>query len=112
MEFVPKSIRLQKLCNKAFAILPTKLKCIPECYKIHKLYSGYICFPLFDYILNPNKTHKIYDMFLYMLFNRILLWWICYSKNDEAVDNFLEALKPIPDWFVTSEMIKKLYTAL
>ena len=73
LEFVPKSIRLQKLCNKAFAILPTKLKCIPECYKIHKLYSGYICFPLFDYILNPNKTHKIYDMFLYMLFNRILL---------------------------------------
>ena len=31
---------------------------------------------------------------------------------DEAVDDSLAALKLIPDWFVTSKMIKKLYTAL
>ena len=31
---------------------------------------------------------------------------------DKAVDDFLAALKLIPDWFVTSKMIKKLYTAL
>ena len=30
---------------------------------------------------------------------------------DEAVDDSLPALKLIPDWFVTSKMIKKLYTA-
>ena len=29
-----------------------------------------------------------------------------------AVDNCLAALKFIPDWFVTSKMIKKLLTAL
>ena len=32
--------------------------------------------------------------------------------RDEAVDDSLPALKLIPDWFVTSKMIKKLYTAL
>ena len=30
---------------------------------------------------------------------------------DEAVDNSLAALKFIPDWFVTSKIIKKIYTA-
>ena len=31
---------------------------------------------------------------------------------DEAVDDSVAALKLIPDWFVTSKMIKKLFTAL
>ena len=31
---------------------------------------------------------------------------------DEAVDDCLAALKFIPDWFVTSKMIKKLFVAL
>ena len=31
---------------------------------------------------------------------------------DEAVDDCLVAIKFVPDWFVTSEMIKKLFTAL
>ena len=33
---------------------------------------------------------------------------MCY----EAVDDCLGAFKFIPDWFVTSKMIKKLLTAL
>ena len=31
---------------------------------------------------------------------------------DEAIDDSLAALKLIPDWFVTSKMVKKLFTAL
>ena len=31
---------------------------------------------------------------------------------DEAVGDSLEASKLIPDWFVTSKMIKELFTAL
>ena len=31
---------------------------------------------------------------------------------DEAVDDFLPALKFVLDWFVTSKMIKKLHNAL
>ena len=30
---------------------------------------------------------------------------------DKAVDNSLAALKLVPDWFVTSKIIKKLFTA-
>ena len=32
--------------------------------------------------------------------------------HDEAVDDSLAALKPITDWFVTSKMIKELFTGL
>ena len=31
---------------------------------------------------------------------------------NEAVDGSLAALKLVPDWFVTSKMIKNLFTAL
>ena len=31
---------------------------------------------------------------------------------DETVDDFLPTLYFVPDWFVTSKMIKKLFTAL
>ena len=31
---------------------------------------------------------------------------------DKAVDDSLAVLKIIPDWFVTSKMIKKLYISL
>ena len=31
---------------------------------------------------------------------------------DKAVDDFLPALKFVPDWFVSSKMIKKLHDAL
>ena len=47
-------------------------------------------------------------------------FWIVYRRDkfktqricDKAVDDSLAAMKLIPDWFVTSKMIKKLYTAL
>ena len=31
---------------------------------------------------------------------------------NKAIDDFLPALKCVPDWFVTNKMIKKLLTAL
>ena len=31
---------------------------------------------------------------------------------DKVVDDLLPALKFVPDWFATSKMIKKFYTAL
>ena len=30
---------------------------------------------------------------------------------DKAADNFLPTLKFLPDWFITSKMIKKLFNA-
>ena len=42
-------------------------------------------------------------------FNFILPWSIYDSR---AADDSLAALKLIPDWFITSKMIKNLLTAL
>ena len=38
--------------------------------------------------------------------------YITQKMCDEAVDDSLATLKLIPDWFITSKMIKKLFTAL
>ena len=38
--------------------------------------------------------------------------YVTQKMCDEAVDDSLAILKLIPDWFVTSKMIKKLFTAL
>ena len=38
--------------------------------------------------------------------------YITQKMCDEAVDDSLATLKLIPDWYVTSKMIKKLFTAL
>ena len=35
-----------------------------------------------------------------------------HQMRDKAVDSCLAALKFVPDWFVGSKMIKKLFTAL
>ena len=34
------------------------------------------------------------------------------EMSDKAVDSFLLTLKFVPDWFVTSRIIKKLYNSL
>ena len=52
------------------------------------------------------------------LFLKIILIVYCPDKYktqrmcDESVDDSLAALKLIPDWFVISKMIQKLYAAL
>ena len=38
--------------------------------------------------------------------------YITQKMCDEAIDHFLATLKLDLDWFVTSKMIKKLFTAL
>ena len=38
--------------------------------------------------------------------------YITLKMCDEAVDGFLPALNFVPDWFVTSKMIEKFFTAL
>ena len=38
--------------------------------------------------------------------------YITQKICEEAVDNFLPTLSFVPDWFVTSKMIKKLFTIL
>ena len=72
---------------------------------------------VFDSILDQYKTQEICDIVV-SLYPFLIAY--CHDKyitqnicdETEAVDDSLAALKLIPDWFVTSKMIKKLYTAL
>ena len=52
---------------------------------------------------------QLIDVFLNFI---LFLIDIKLKKCDEAVDYFVAALKLIPDWFITSKIIKKNLTAL
>ena len=75
----------------------------------------YRCFFVFGFIPYQYKTQEVCDIVVSLY----PFWSIyCPDKNetqgsfDEAANDILAATKLIPDWFVTSKMIKKLYTAL
>ena len=73
------------------------------------------CLFLFGFIPDLYKTQKMCDI---VSFDDTFLKvqcpdeYITQRMHDEAIDSSLGALKPILDWFVTSKMIDKLYTAL
>ena len=76
--------------------------------------AGNRCFLYFILFL-INKTQEMCDRVVseepFLIIN-------CPDKyktqrmRDEAADHSLAALKLIPDWFLTSKMIQKLFTAL
>ena len=57
-------------------------------------------------------------MFLYLIDIKLKKCVTCPDQDktqdmcDKAVDDSLAAVKLIPNWFVTSKMIKELFTAL
>ena len=73
------------------------------------------CQFVFDCVLNQYKSQKVCDR---VVSEDPFLIVYCPDKYksltmcDEAVHDSLAALKLIPEYFVTSKMIKKLYTAL
>ena len=64
-------------------------------------------FFVFDFIPDCYKTQEMCDIVVYCPDK-------CKTQNmyDEAVDDCLEALELIPDWFVTSNGIKKRFISL
>ena len=79
--------KIQKNCNK-----PTKMydaKILHLSYKIQEMYDSVVSenSSMIVYCSNRNKTQRMCD---------------------EAVDDCLEALKFVPDWFATSKMLEKL----
>ena len=97
------------MCDKAVDIYPSIIQFIPECYKSQK-----ICYKAgFDSILDQYKIQEICDIVVswypfLIVYCSEKYKWMC----DEAVNDSLAALKLIPNWFVTSKIIKELYTAL
>ena len=93
------------------------LKFVPECYKTQEICYKAVhrCFFISDSIPDQYKTQEICDIvvFLYpLLIVHFPDKYMTQCMGDEAVDDPLVTLKLIPDWFVTSKMMKKLYTVL
>ena len=75
------------------------------CHKAVKRY-----FFVFDSIPNRYKTQEMCDKVVSKAPFLIVYWPYKYKTLricDKAIDDCLAALKFIPDWFVTSKMIKK-----
>ena len=70
---------------------------------------------VFDSIPDQYKAQEMCDIIVSLYPSLIVYWsdkYITQRICDEAFNDSLAVLKLIPDWFVTSKMIKKLYTAL
>ena len=77
------------MCDKAVNRYYFVFDSIPDRYKIQEM-------------CDEDPFFKVYCP------DKCVLQKLCY----EAIDESIATLKLIPDWFVTSKMIKKLFTAL
>ena len=104
------------MCDKAVNTYHSTIQFVPDCYKAQEMGDKAVnkCFLAFFIFLIDIKLKKCVTAISEDPF--ILAY--CHDKYktqrmwDEAVDDCLAALKFIPDWFVTSKMIKKLLPVL
>ena len=125
LEFVCKWYETHKICDKAIDThlftmnnelsfwMLLKVSFINLSF-INVLYSSSFMFFIFSSIPDQYKTQEICDL-VDSLYPSLVIYCldICNSKMcNEAVDDSLAALKLLPNLFVTSKMIKNLYTVL
>ena len=99
------------MCDKAVSTYTSTIKFVPECIMTQKTCCKAVnrCFLYLILFLINVKLKKCVT---------VLLIVYCPDKYDtqrmcdKAAGDSLAALELIPDWFVTSKMIKKLFTAL
>ena len=112
---VPECYKTQKICDKAVDRHPSTIKFVPECYKNQQMCYKAVnrCFFVFDSIPDQYKTQEICDIVV-SLYPFLIVYCPDKYKTKKIchVDDCLVALEFIPDWFVSSKMIKKLFTAL
>ena len=72
------------------------------------------CFFIFNVIADKYKTqeHVFSWIFIIFLIVQCLYKYITQEMCDEDINDSLTALKLVPDWFVTSKMIKRRFTTL
>ena len=101
------------MCDKAVDTHLTTIKYVLECSKAHEMCNNAVhrCF-LFDSIPDQYKTEEICFFISFFLIVYCPVEYMTQRMCVEAVDDFLAALNLIPDRFVTSTSIEKLYTAL
>ena len=126
------------MCNKVVDNYPNALEFVPECYKTQKMcdkavntYPSTMNFFLNSLWLKRCVIKQLIYVFCFWFYSKLVynqevcdrvvsedLFLIVYYPDkyksqimcDEAVDDSPAALNLIPDWFVTSKMIKKHFT--
>ena len=117
LEFVPECYKTKKMYNKAFDTYPFTIKLVTECYNTKEMFHRAVhqCFFVFDSMSNKYKTQEICNLAFSLYFPLIVYCpykYITQEMCDEAVDDSPAALKLLPDWFVTSKIIKSFFAAL
>ena len=105
------------MCDKAVNTYPSTTKFDPKCFLTKEMCDKTVnrCFFVFDFIPDQYKIQEMCDR---VVSEDLFLIVYCPGKYktqrmcDEAVDNSLAELKLVPDWLVTSKVIKKPFTAL
>ena len=94
------------MCDKAVDTHPSTITFVAEFVikQFADVFSNLILF-----LINIKLNKYVIQLFLYILFPEK---YTTQRTCDEAVDNSLAALYLVPDWLVTSKMIKKLYIAI
>ena len=105
------------MCYKAISTYPSTIKFDPEFYKTQEMCNKAVnrCF-LFDSIPDRHKTQVMCGRFVsedpFVIVYCPDHLYETQKKCDKAVDYSLAAFKLVPDWLVTSKMIKDIFTAL
>ena len=104
------------MCDKAFNTHSSTIQVVPNCFKTQEMCDEAFnkSFLAFIDILDRHKTQKMCNAFIsedlfsiYYVLDPYKIQQMC----DDAVDDCLAALKFLPNWFVTSKMMKILFTA-
>ena len=105
------------MCKKAVNISSSAIQFVPECYKTREMCDKSV--PKDPFMLKySDDRYKNQEMCDKAFSEEPFLLKICHDSyktpemRDKAVDDFPTALKSVPDWFVTSKVIKNLHSAL
>ena len=105
------------MCKKAVNISSSAIQFVPECYKTREMCDKSV--PKDPFMLKySDDRYKNQEMCDKAFSEEPFLLKICHDSyktpemRDKAVDDFPTTLKSVPDWFVTSKVIKNLHSAL
>ena len=117
LKYVPDCYKNQEMCNKVVENYPYTLEYFPECYKTKEMCRRAVrrCFFVSNVIPDKYKTQEICNLAVSLYFSFMVYCpykYLTQEMCDETGNDSLAVLELISDWFVTSKMIKKLFTAL
>ena len=107
----------QKICDKTLCTYSSRTNFLPESYKTQEICNKTFNICLFLYYSIPDWC-KVQEMCYRVVSEDLYLIVYCSDQYNFQImcnitaDYSAAALKLIPNWFVTSKMMKNLFTAL